>query len=121
MRPVRVTANRWKLGWEFDIEGLGATQARSLAGVERQVRDYLDTVDPGQDHSGWPIDLVLNLGDVAVEVGDARAAVTAAAAAQVEAGRQMRAVVAKLRGAGLSMADTAAVLGVSKGRVSQLV
>jgi DNA-directed RNA polymerase specialized sigma24 family protein len=105
----------------LDVEGVGATQVRSLAGAERQARDYLDTVDPDADHSDWPIDLVLDLGDIAVEVGAARAAVTAAATAQVEAGRQMRGVVAKLRAAGLSMADTAAVLGVSKGRVSQLV
>jgi DNA-directed RNA polymerase specialized sigma24 family protein len=58
MTAITATARRWKLGWELEVAGLGATQ--------------------------------------------------------------VRAVVRRLRESGLSLADTAAVLGVSKGRVSQL-
>jgi DNA-directed RNA polymerase specialized sigma24 family protein len=55
------------------------------------------------------------------DVRRAKKASKAAAAAQLEAGQRMREVVRKLRAQGLSVADTACVLGVSKGRVSQLV
>ncbi|MDR1188922.1 MAG: hypothetical protein LBK95_15990 [Bifidobacteriaceae bacterium] len=120
MRAITVAANRWELGWELEVDGFGATQVRTLSAAERQVRDFLDTVDPETDHAGWAIEISPELGDVLIEVREARAAVEAAAGGQVEAGRQMRAVVRKLRDAGLSLADTAVVLGVSKGRVAQL-
>jgi len=47
MQRVTVTATRWALGWELKLECGGVTQARTLAQAPGQVRDYLDTVDPG--------------------------------------------------------------------------
>ena len=46
---VRVTATRWHLGWELELDGGGVTQARTLDKAEQQVRDRLDTVDPVTD------------------------------------------------------------------------
>ena len=121
MTEITVTATRWSLGWELTVPDAGATQTRTLARAEQQVRDYLDTVSPDVDHRDWTITVVPDLGGVQDEVRQAKKASAAAAAAQVEAGRRMRELAGRLRAQGLSMADTACVLGVSKGRVSQLV
>jgi hypothetical protein len=94
---------------------------RTLARAEQQVRDYLDTVDPATDHAHWVIHVVPDLGGILDDVRQARESTRAATAAQAEAGRQMRDVAHRLRAQGLSMADTAIILGVSKGRISQLV
>jgi len=120
MSDITVKASRWTLGWELSVEGVGVTQVRTLARAEQQVRDYLDTIDPSMDHDGWMIRVVPDLGSVIDEVRGAQAASEAAAVAQAEAGRRMRAVVRRLRVLGLSLADTACILGVSKGRISQL-
>ena len=117
---VTAVANPWAIGWELVVGDLGATQVRTLARAEQQVRDYLDTIDPDTDHRGWDVEVVPVLGPVLDDVRKAKAATAAAAAAQVEAARSLRAVAHKLRSQGLSVADTACVLGVSKGRVSQL-
>src|SRR5262252_6792227 len=37
----RVTARRWKRGWELHIAGEGVTQSRSLAEADGMVRDYV--------------------------------------------------------------------------------
>jgi hypothetical protein len=39
-----VRAVRWEHGWELHIDGVGVTQARSLASAERQVLDYAATL-----------------------------------------------------------------------------
>jgi DNA-directed RNA polymerase specialized sigma24 family protein len=117
---VSVVATRWELGWELELDTGGVTQVRALTRAVQQVRDYLDTVDPGQSHDDWQIDIVPDIGPVADDVKRAKAASQAAAAATVDAAKSMRRVVKALRSDGLSVADIACVLGVSKGRVSQL-
>jgi len=118
---VTVKATRWALGWELEVGDLGATQVRTLARAEQQVRDFLDTVDSQTYHDDWTITILPALGDVIDEVSQAKRATEAAATAQLEAARRNREVVHKLRAQGLSIADVACVLGVSKGRISQLV
>lgn len=39
-----VRATRWRHGWELAVEGVGHTQAQTLAEADRQVRDYVATV-----------------------------------------------------------------------------
>jgi DNA-directed RNA polymerase specialized sigma subunit len=117
---VTVQANRWKLGWELILDDENATQVRVLSQAADQVRDYLDTVDPAVDHSDWSVTVVPNLGSLISEVREAQEATKAAAEAQVMAGEKLRSVVARMRKEGLSVTDTAAILGVSRGRVSQL-
>lgn len=112
-------AKHWKRGWELHIEGVGVTQVRTLATAEQQVRDYLESLLE-IDATDVTIDVVPELGDLTARAAAAREATEAAAIAQREAAAQARTVVTELRKAGLSVADVAAVLGVSRGRISQL-
>lgn len=54
---VRVTAHRWPGGWELHRDGEVLTQVSSLDDAVGQVRDYLDTIDPGTDHSRWVVEV----------------------------------------------------------------
>ena len=68
----------------------------------------------------WEIDLHVELGSLGDEVTAARQATAKAAAASQAAAQQTRRVVQRLRASGLSVTDSAAILGVSRGRISQL-
>ena len=59
---VTVSATMWKFGWELEIDQSHHIQVRSLANAVREVRDYLDTIDPDVDHSGWEITVVSRVG-----------------------------------------------------------
>lgn len=115
-----VTAKRWEKGWELHIDGVGVTQSRTLADAERMVRDYL-RLDEHADFETATVHIVPDLGSLHAEVQRAREHTRAAEVAQREAAAEARRVARELRRAGLSVTDTATVLGVSRGRVSQLV
>jgi len=117
---INVTAHRWSGGWELHRDGEPITQTTTLAKAPQQVRDYLDTEDPGVDHSDWDINVVPDIGDLGEIVAGAREATRAAAAASKAAAVESRSAVHRLRAAGYSVSDTAAILGVSRGRISQL-
>ncbi len=117
---ITAQARRWAHGWELWLDGEASTQVATLDKAAQQVRDYLDTVDPDVDHSDWTIDVTADLGGIEDQVREARAATRAAADAQEIAAVRSREVARQLREAGLSVTDSAAILGVSRGRVSQL-
>lgn len=119
MNAVTVTAKRWRGGWELWLEDGRVTQSRTLASARDEVIDYLDTDEPAVDHSQWEVVIVpsIEYGD---EVRAAREATQVAAEAQERAAARSRALVRKLSDEGLSVTDTAWLLGVSRGRVSQL-
>ncbi|MGI9155377.1 MAG: antitoxin HicB [Marmoricola sp.] len=119
-KTYNVSATKWSGGWELHIEGEGVTQCKTLDKAETTVRDYLQTLHEA-DFSDMSVVVVPDLGPLTDEVAAARAAVEESAKAQVLAGEQSRRVARELRARGLSVTDTAAVLGVSRGRVSQLV
>lgn len=121
MNTITTTAHRWEHGWELWVEGDPVTQVTTLDKAANQVRDYLDTIDPDVDHSEWEIIVTPDLGELGDHVRAAREATAAAAHAQEDAARRAREVARELRDAGLSVTDSAAILGVSRGRVSQLV
>jgi DNA-directed RNA polymerase specialized sigma24 family protein len=84
------------------------------------VRDYLRL----DGHADWKSsDLVIapDLDGLERRASAARELTRSAEQAQRDAAREARAVARALREAGLSVTDTATVLGVSRGRVSQLV
>jgi DNA-directed RNA polymerase specialized sigma subunit len=116
-----VTARRWRGGWELHIDNgeAGVTQCRTLDQAEQEVRDYLETLHD-RDFSDAEIHVVPELGGLERDVAAARRETEAAAAAQIAAAEHSRRVVRALRASGLSVTDTAAVLGISRGRVSQL-
>ncbi len=115
-----VTAKRWAHGWELHIDELGVTQSRTLATAERIVCDYLETLLE-VDTENAQIIIVPDLGDLSQRAREVRERTRAAETAQREAAREARELARALRAEGLSVTDTAAVLGVSRGRVSQLV
>lgn len=117
---LTVTARKWEQGWELWIGDEIATQVSTLDKAEQQVRDYLDTEEPGVDHDDWSITVVPDIGALNDVVTAARVATEKAAEASTAAAAQSRAVVRNLREAGFSVTDSAAILGVSRGRVSQL-
>ncbi len=117
---ITVTAHRWLDGWELRRDGDPITQVRTLDKAVRQVIDYYDTIEPGVDHSGWEVVVVPDIGKLGEDVAHARRATVEAADAAREAAKQARRVVRELRAEGYSVTDTAAILGVSRGRVSQL-
>ncbi|OLT54428.1 antitoxin HicB [Corynebacterium sp. CNJ-954] len=119
--PLTVTARRWSGGWELILDEDNATSVRTLARATEQVRDYLDTVAPEVDHSGVSITIVPDIGHLAEQITLTREQTAAAAQAQATAAAQSRQVAQALRQEGLSLADSAVLLGVSKGRVAQLL
>lgn len=121
MTTITITAKRWSGGWELWRGDDVWTQVATLDRAEQQVRDYLDTVEEDVDHDDWTIHVVPDIGALAAEVAEARQATTDAAVATEAAARRARAVARHLREAGYSVTDSAAILGVSRGRVSQLV
>jgi hypothetical protein len=115
----RVTARRWDHGWELYVDGVGVTQCGPLADAERMTLDYLAT-ELGGEPSDYSVDIHHDLGGVEAEVADARRKMTEAQAAVDAAAEGMRTVVRRLRADGISVRDTATILTVSPGRVSQL-
>lgn len=121
MTTIDITATRWEGGWELALDGEPITQVRTLEHAEQQVRDYLDTDQPDVDHSDVTVRLRPDLGDdLSERITIVRTATREAQERQIEAARQARVVVRELRAHHVSVADTAAILGVSRGRVSQL-
>lgn len=115
-----VRAKHWSGGWELHIDQIGVTQVRTLDRAEQQVRDYLETLFD-TDTTDAQVVVRPDLGGLEELVSTARERSRAAEAAQREAAREVREVTKKLRDRGLSVTDTARVMGVSRGRVSQIV
>lgn len=120
MSTINVTARQWSGGWELEIDEDNITQVRTLANATDQVIDYLDTVNPDVDHSSWEIRIIPDLGELTERIAESKRATAHAADLQVEAARLSREVVRDLRARHLSVSDVAAVLEISRGRVSQL-
>ena len=123
MTKLIVTAQRWdsKLGggWELLDGDHAMTQVRRLSDARQQVIDYLDTVDPDVAHVDWDI-IIIPAIPQAASVEQAKAATKEAADAQATAAAQSREVARSLRASGLSIDDTAWIMGVSRSRISQL-
>jgi DNA-directed RNA polymerase specialized sigma24 family protein len=114
-----VTARRWARGWELHIPDEGVTQVRTLGSAVDQVRDYLASLHDA-DADYVEVDIVAELGDLSARAAAAREATAEAAEAQRRAAAETRAAVAELRANGLSVSDIAVVMGVTRGRVSQI-
>ena len=117
---IIATAQRWEHGWELSINGEVVTQVTTLDTAEQQVRNYLDTIKPEVDHTDWEVVIEPELGELGQRIIAAKLATVNAQRLQEAAAQDARAVVRDLRSAGISVTDTAAILGISRGRVSQL-
>lgn len=121
-RTYAVRAVRWVHGWELHVDGIGVTQVRTLDHAEQQVRDLIATELDLDDSAVVTahIEIRPDLGELNQRIDRARHDTEDAAVAQVQAAQQARDLVADLRSLGLSVSDTATILGISRGRVSQL-
>lgn len=61
---LRVVATRWERGWDLTLDEGNVTSVASLKNAEQQVRDYLDTRYPDEDHSQTSISVEVDLGDL---------------------------------------------------------
>ncbi len=122
MTTYQVTARRWELDWELHIEGIGVTQAPTLASAGRMVRDYVTALtgtDPGENTVDYQIELD---DELSAEIEAAREASREAERLQGEAAARWRTVARHLsRDRHMTGSDVAAVLDVSPQRVSQLL
>ncbi len=119
MNEINVKASRWSRGWELEIDRDHHTQVATLNRARQQVVDYLDSTWEDIDHSEWVINIVPEV-DGLTAVHEAREATQRATELQIEAARQSREAARMLRSEGLSVTDVAVIMGVSRGRVSQL-
>lgn len=120
MTTYTVRAKPWARGWELHIDGVGVTQSRSLRDAERMARDYI-SLDTGAAPRSLRVHIVPELGGLERDVEKAREAVAEADQAQRAAAARSRDIAHKLRNAGLSGRDIAAVMHLSPQRVSQLL
>ena len=120
MSGYNVRAVKWEHGWELHVEDLGVTQCRTLATAVEQVRDFIATM-LDTDAEDAEVHLSVAIGGVEKDVERARKMTAEAVQKQHQAATESRRVARELRNAGLSVADTAAVMDLSKGRVSQLI
>lgn len=118
---INVTAKRWAKGWELHIEGHGVTQSKTLTDARRQVVDYLESLhDMHVDVNDITVSPALP-GELLDEIRKARSDIRAAERDLARAAaRQRRVALTLRREEHLSVTDTAALMEVSRGRVSQL-
>lgn len=121
-KTYNVRAVHWAHGWELHIDGVGVTQSHGLKDAKNMIRDYI-ALDLGEDAvKDATISITFDLpGGLAERARAVRHETVAAAKAQERAARHSRKVVRELKQAGLPQTDIAEMLGVSRGRVSQLV
>ena len=119
MTTYTVRAVRWVHGWELHIDEVGVTQSRTLESALGMVRDYIESLT-GHDASDDEVVIRPDLGGLEDKVAAVREWTERVQRETIEAAAASRDLARDLRKAGLSVSDTAAVLGVSRGRVSQL-
>ncbi|RNL63636.1 antitoxin HicB [Nocardioides marmoriginsengisoli] len=117
---MNVTAKQWEHGWELHVEGVGVTQVRTLANAAQQAADLVETMT-GEAVSADAMVVRVEIEDGLAERAErVRVLLKDAESASALAAKESREVVAALRAKGLSVTDAAVVMGVSRGRISQL-
>ncbi|WP_265560802.1 hypothetical protein [Streptomyces hygroscopicus] len=122
MTAYNVRAVRAGKYWELHIDSVGVTQSRNLTtDADEMIRSYIHMMK-GDAPESVTYKLTTKVGDgLDVEAAEAREAAREAEKAVAVAAARNRAAARHLRAAGLSGRDTAAVLGVTPQRVSQLL
>jgi DNA-directed RNA polymerase specialized sigma24 family protein len=117
----KVTAKRWKHGWELHIDDIGVTQSRTLLDADAMVRDYVAMLLDIPETS-FDVEVAPEIGaGVDGEIVSLYEADRAAKRAQERAAEKRRSVAQRLKVLGLSGREIAAVLKISPQRVSQLL
>jgi hypothetical protein len=118
---IAVSARRWEHGWELYVDGQALTQSMTLADAPRMARDALATERGGEPEDS-EVTVTPELDGLELRVEIVRSRMTSAQQDLEQAAKDWRAIALCLRSQEhLSVRDTATVLGVSPGRVSQLL
>ena len=120
MKTYVARAQRWDRGWEIHVDNVGVTQVRSL---DRAAEFACELVEIMTGKAVGPEQIVLHVSPESIntKVKRAREKTRQAQEAQMHAAQFTREVVAELRSQGLSPADIAGLMGISRGRVTQLL
>lgn len=112
----RATARLDDDWWIVEVDDIGVTQARSISQVYRMASDLVYAMT---DVKGAEVDVRFE-GGVFDEIGPVRQMQEHAEQQMADASAAMRRLVVSLLDSGVSSADIARVLGVTRQRASQL-
>ncbi|MBM3669592.1 MAG: hypothetical protein FJW97_06225 [Actinobacteria bacterium] len=120
MKTYIAHAKRWERGWEIHVDNVGVTQVRSL---DRAIDSACDLVEILTGRAISPTQMTLEIHPKSINdrVRRAREKTRQAQEAQVRAAQFTREVITELRNEGLSPADIAGLMGITRGRVTQLL
>lgn len=121
MSVVHVVAKRWRGGWEFHLGPEDVTQGATLGDVARQVFDYLETREPGVDHSATSLSITFDLGTLTEAVDTAKKAIEKAQHAHLVADTRLRTAVAAMHRERYANRDIALLLEIDRDRVEELL
>ena len=118
MSAFTATAVREGRWWAIDVAGVGVTQARTLAEAHTWAQGLIESVTGEVDAE---VTVTPSLPDGAIDrVRHAQTAIASADAELRRAAEEIREATRSMLLTGLSQQDVAAILGVSRQRVSQL-
>jgi hypothetical protein len=120
MTAYTVRAKRWEHGWELHVDGVGVTQSRTLDAAGKMVRDYIESLT-GHDAAGDTVEIRPDLGGLEDKAAAVREQIERTQRENQEAAAASRNLARECRAAGLSVTDIGIILGVSRGRASQLL
>ena len=118
---VAVTARRWEHGWELYDGDEILTQSSTLSEAPAQVRDYLAT-EHGGDPADYEVTVTADLDGTEDDIAATAEQMRRLRAETTAIAERWRELASTLRHEhGLSVRDTATAMGISPGRVSQLL
>jgi DNA-directed RNA polymerase specialized sigma subunit len=116
------TGRAWREGswWVVEVDGVGATQAKTLDKVDHMARALVaDLLD--EPYESVTVSVTITLpDDVSQQVEDMNTTAERAAQMSREAAEMQRAIVGELRRQDLSGREIAVILKVTPGRISQI-
>ena len=119
---LEVHCERSADGWNLEVPALDnlKTSARRLDKVREHVLELAKNHPIAQGECEFVVNIVAKMPGVICDIESAQAKMREASRLQEEASAEIRDVVARMRGEGLTMRDIAVLLGVSPQRVAQL-
>lgn len=120
MKTYRATARRENKWWVVEVHGVGTTQGRTTAEVQRMAADLVAIMkEIPLDEVRVQVEFEVP-GDLGEEIRRARQETREAEQAQRRAAEKVRRAVGHILESGMSKQDAARILGVSPQRISQL-
>jgi hypothetical protein len=119
MSAYTATATREGRWWVIDVDGVGVTQSRTLAEAHTWAQGLVEAVT---GEAGADVTVTPSLPDGTIDrVRNAQTVIARADAELRGAADEIREATRSMLRTGMSQKDVAAILGVSRQRVSQLL